>query len=104
MCRDIEGNGDGRVNPFSSGLKKKIGREREVKGAMGLSWWKGLQKTCQESPCKKQPELISAQYGLLQILQTCFQVVAHYFNISPQILLKYIARHRYIIGRPAIRC
>ena len=78
MCRDTEGDGRGREGKhFEHCAEKKIGRQKELRRAMGLvelSRWPGSCGTadCQETLCpsKKQPELVSA-HSVVVILQIC---------------------------------
>lgn len=66
MSRDTEGRGwEGKHCQQWASIK--IGREKELRRAMGLaelSRWPGICGTtdCQETscPCKKQPELLTA--------------------------------------------
>lgn len=78
MCGDTEGNGRGwEGKHFQQWVEKKIGRQKELRRAVGLvelSGWPGSCGTtdCQETSCpsKKQPELVSA-HSVVAILQTC---------------------------------
>lgn len=78
MCRDTEGNGRGwEGKHFQRWAEKKIGRQKELRRAMGLvelSRRPGSCGTadCQETSCPstKQPELVS-EHSVVAIVHMC---------------------------------